>query len=132
MALAFSLADLVRGTLPAGFGFVGLIGLAPEGEGYHLLRPVETPLALHLAAAGLAGRLGIAGARPRWRYRALATYALPASAGRPSPAAVALARRGRAEQNGRELVAWARGLGWWAELEPGETGGGIASGRLSC
>ncbi|MFH1059136.1 MAG: hypothetical protein V1797_10740, partial [Pseudomonadota bacterium] len=88
MALAFRLANLVRGTLPAGFGHVGLIGLAPEGDGYHLLRPVETALALNLAADGLAGRLGIRGARPRWRYRALPTYALPAAAGRPAGAAL--------------------------------------------
>ncbi|MFZ5586279.1 MAG: hypothetical protein ACOZHQ_10150 [Thermodesulfobacteriota bacterium] len=131
MALTFRLADLVAGTLPAGFGFVGLIGLAPDGGGYHLLRPVETPLARALAASGLAGRLGIAGARPGWRYRALPTYALPATGpDRPAGHALAAARRRQAWRNGCELVAWARGLGCWAGLEPGDDG--LASGRDSC
>ncbi len=123
MALSLALTDVVRATLPQGHGHVGFIGLAPDGEAYHLLTPVDLEQAQVLcAAAGSGGEpappeLEL---RPGWRYLPCRTYQPPPSpcaAGRPGPGAFAQARRTQALLTAGLIAAWARRQGWWVNIE---------------
>ncbi len=116
MGLHFALEDLVRATLPSGWGQVGFVGVSPDGAAYHVLSPVEVDLASDMVLMALAGRAEFMGGRPGWRYHYCHTYQPPPGRERPGPEAMRAARRRRARHTGRMLVAWARRQGWWAEL----------------
>lgn len=96
MALTFRLADLVAATLPHGQGWVGLVGVEPQGRAYHVLTPVELEL-----VQGLGGR-------PGWLYRPCRAYVPPPPRSAwPEPEQFRAARRAQALATGRELLAWA-------------------------
>jgi len=120
VALTFQLQHLVGATLPAGMGWVGMVGMDPAGGAYHAWAPVPLATAQALGPLGQADP-ALFGGRPGWRYRLCPTY-LPPAPGRLGSdlAAIRAARLMRARLTGLELVAWARGLGVWAELAGGD------------
>jgi hypothetical protein len=119
VALAIPLETVVRATLPAGRGRVGLVGFSPDGRACHAWAPVELAAA-RAVAPPVGADPGLFGGRPGWRYRYCPTYhpPPPGPAG-PDQAAVRAARLARARATGRELVAWLRAMGGWAELVEG-------------
>lgn len=119
MALVLALKDLVKATLPQGYGRVGFIGVAPAGEAYHVLSPVEMIWARAVSVWGAEGRLDQGGARLTWRYHLCRPYLPPPlDCNRPVDCDdFRLARRAQAVLNGDMLVAWGRRLGWWIEVE---------------
>lgn len=117
MALYIPLRDLIEATLPAGFGHVGFIGVAPGGGEHHVLRPVSVERAQALLSwSGWDPTL--LGGRPGWTYRYVATYRpeAPYTRGKPDIQAVRAARLRRAITSGEEIVAWGRSHGWWVEI----------------
>lgn len=114
--MRFSMDDLVRATLPSGWGRAGFVGLSPGGESYHVLVPVELDLAAAAFRLALEGWAEPMGGRPAWRYHYCRTYDPPPRDSRPWPDALLAARRRQATRNGELLKAWARRQGWWAEL----------------
>jgi len=118
VGLCFALADLLRATLPQGQGWVGLVGVDPEGQAYHVLAPVELELAWGMMRLGLMDQARELGGRPGWRYRLCRAYAPPPPRrGQPPAEAFRAARRAQALATGRELLAWAGQRGWWASLD---------------
>ena len=117
MALYIPLLDLIKATLPAGFGHVGFIGVDPGGREHHVLRPVSVERAQALLAWGQ-GDPTLLGGRPGWTYRCLATYRpeAPYSPGKPDIQGVRAARVRRAMASAEEIVAWGRSRGWWVEI----------------
>ena len=114
--MRFSMDDLVRATLPSGWGRAGFVGVSPGGESYHVLVPVELDLAADTFRLALEGWAEPMGGRPAWRYHYCRTYDPPPRDGRPWPDALLAARRRQATRSGELLKAWARRQGWWAEL----------------
>lgn len=115
MGFRLSLSGLVAATLPGGFGHVGFLGVSPAGDECHLICPVPVEMAA-IACAG--GPPPPPGARPGWRYHLVPTYSPPAGPGcaPPAPERVRAAREARARVSAGQLLAWARGCGWWGEL----------------
>lgn len=139
MALTSRLADLVAATLPQGQGWVGLVGMEPQGYAYHVLAPVELELVQGLGPEGLAGAALALGERPGWLYRPCRAYAPPPPRGAwPEPEQFRAARRAQALATGRELLAWAGPSGLVGQPGAGATltRGGHASllawRRVSC
>ena len=116
MGLTFSLDDLVKATLPSGWGQAGFVGVSPKGDSYHVLVPVELDLASETFRMALDGWAEPMGGRPDWRYYYCRTYEPPPRDGRPWPDALLAARQRQAKISGEMLVAWARRQGWWAEM----------------
>lgn len=116
MALSFTMEDLVRATLPSGWGQVGFVGVSPGGDSYHVLAPVDLDLAegtFRMALHGLAEPLG---GRPGWRYYYCRTYDPPPRDRHPWLKVLLDKRMRQALHSGELLVAWARQQGWWADL----------------
>jgi hypothetical protein len=119
MGLVLPLQTVVRATLPAGRGQVGLVGVSPDGTSCHAWAPVEVAAA-RAVAPPVGADPALFGGRPGWRYRYCPTYdPPPPGPGGPDQSAVRAARLARARRTGLELVAWLRGLGGWAELDEG-------------
>lgn len=119
MALLFYLRDVLKATLPQGYGHVGFIGVAPEGREYHVLSPVELDLALGAVVTTGSGDGLTLGGHAHWSYLLCQTYRPPppSASGGPDQAQVSQARLRQARFNGQRLVSWARSQGWWAELQ---------------
>lgn len=117
MALYFHLADLVRATLPQGQGWVGLVGVDPSGQEYHVLCPVDLDQACNLLGLTTPGQARLWGGRAGWLYRLCPPYAPPPPRqGRPPAAAFGQARAAQALATGRDLLVWAGLRGWLAAL----------------
>jgi hypothetical protein len=118
MGLSFAMDDLVKATLPSGWGQAGFVGVSPHGDSYHVLVPVELDLALETFRMALDDWAEPLGGRPGWNYYYCSTYDPPPRDGRPWPEAILTERSRQARQSGELLVAWVRRKGWWAELSP--------------
>jgi hypothetical protein len=120
LAFRLSMNDIIRATLPRGWGYVGFLGVNPAGDSYHVMAPVEIDLAADVFIMALDGQAEPLGGRPGWRYYYCHTYEPPPQDGRPWPEALLVARRQRARHSGELFRAWARRQGWWVEF-----GGGV-------
>jgi hypothetical protein len=116
MALSFAVEDLVKATLPSGWGQAGFVGVSPGGDSYHVLVPVDLDLAEGTFRMALHGWAEPLGGRPGWRYYYCRTYDLPPKDRLPWLEALMEGRLRRAVHSGELLVSWARQQGWWAEL----------------
>lgn len=117
MAFRLSMEDMIRATLPSGWGYVGFLGVSPAGDSYHVLAPVEVDLAADIFIMALDGLAEPMGGRPGWRYYYCHTYEPPPKHCRPWPEALLAARRRRAKHSGELFSAWARRQGWWVEFD---------------
>lgn len=116
MALRFSVEDLIRATLPSGWGQAGFVGVSPGGDSYHVLAPVAHDLAAGSFRMALEGWAEPLGGLTGWCYYYCRTYDPPLRDDRTWPEALLEVRRRQALHSGQLLVDWARRQGWWAEL----------------
>jgi hypothetical protein len=116
MALKIPFSDLVKATLPAGFGFVGFLGVSPGADDYHVLRPVPTDQA-EVFTSWAWHDSGLLGGREGWLYRYCPTYRPEAPYPRhPDPMMIRASRLRQALVTADEVVRWGRSQGWWLEI----------------
>jgi hypothetical protein len=107
MVLRIDFNDILRATLDDACGNEGYIGIAPNGDQYHVVVPVDRQIARGVKAGNRPLDGTPFGGYKGWRYFCCETFPFPETY---DPQAIQAGRRKQAESNALIFKGWAAGL----------------------